>query len=112
MRYNRGRRTLICYAGSASEASIGSQPLGSELERYIGLLPRARQVSRPGTRDRAGRPGHAEAPDRYATHCFDVIRRIAPSETGIRRLSGQPPVRRPGQSACVRPVQTARAARI
>ena len=24
-------RTLICYAGSASQASIGSRPLGSEL---------------------------------------------------------------------------------
>jgi hypothetical protein len=28
-------RTLICYAGSASEASIGSKPLGSELRLFI-----------------------------------------------------------------------------
>lgn len=31
MRCVRKWRTLICYAGSASEASIGSRPLGSEL---------------------------------------------------------------------------------
>ena len=28
------KRTLICYAGSASEASIGSKPVGSELSSY------------------------------------------------------------------------------
>ena len=28
------KRTLICYAGSASEASIGSKPIGSELEKH------------------------------------------------------------------------------
>ena len=31
MLYDKGRWTLICYAGSASEASIGSQPMGGEL---------------------------------------------------------------------------------
>lgn len=30
-----GKRTLICYAGSASEASIGSKPVGSELRSLI-----------------------------------------------------------------------------
>jgi hypothetical protein len=31
-------RTLICYAGSASEASIGSKPIGSELKVFICIL--------------------------------------------------------------------------
>ena len=31
MHCGKGSGTLICYAGSASEASIGSRPLGSEL---------------------------------------------------------------------------------
>ena len=52
MRFERERRTLICYAGSASEASIDSQPLGSEFAFCIGLLPPARQA-RP-SRTRAG----------------------------------------------------------
>lgn len=38
MRSEKDRRTLICYAGSASEASIGSKPLGSELVVFICLL--------------------------------------------------------------------------
>lgn len=38
MRSEKGRRTLICYAGSASEASIGSKPIGSELEMFIWLI--------------------------------------------------------------------------
>lgn len=32
-------RALICYAGSAPEASIGSKPIGSELEPHIGHYP-------------------------------------------------------------------------
>lgn len=35
MQGKKEKRTLICYAGSASEASIGSKPIGSELELYI-----------------------------------------------------------------------------
>lgn len=35
MLYKKEKRTLICYAGSASEASIGSKPVGSELEYDI-----------------------------------------------------------------------------
>ncbi|CAA7619547.1 hypothetical protein MTBSS4_250005 [Magnetospirillum sp. SS-4] len=31
-------RTLICYAGSASEASIGSKPIGSELKLNLGMM--------------------------------------------------------------------------
>jgi len=38
MRSEKEKRTLICYAGSASEASIGSKPLGSELGMFICLL--------------------------------------------------------------------------
>lgn len=38
MRSEKEMRTLICYAGSASEASIGSKPLGSELGTFICLL--------------------------------------------------------------------------
>lgn len=38
MRCGKGRGTLICYAGSASEASIGSRPLGSELEVYMVIV--------------------------------------------------------------------------
>ena len=38
MRSEKGRRTLICYAGSASEASIGSKPIGSELKMFIWLI--------------------------------------------------------------------------
>lgn len=34
----KNRRTLICYAGSASEASIGSKPIGSELVMFICIL--------------------------------------------------------------------------
>lgn len=30
--------TLICYAGSASEASIGSRPIGSELDRDMVIV--------------------------------------------------------------------------
>lgn len=39
MRDMREMRALICYAGSAPEASIGSKPIGSELELYIGQNP-------------------------------------------------------------------------
>lgn len=35
MLYKKEKRTLICYAGSASEASIGSKPIGSELNLNI-----------------------------------------------------------------------------
>lgn len=38
MRSEKGRRTLICYAGSASEASIDSKPIGSELVTFIWLI--------------------------------------------------------------------------
>lgn len=38
MRCVRKWWTLICYAGSASEASIGSRPMGSELMRYMGIV--------------------------------------------------------------------------
>jgi len=38
MRSEKGRRTLICYAGSASEASIGSKPIGSELDMFIWFM--------------------------------------------------------------------------
>lgn len=38
MHCKKNRRTLICYAGSASEASIGSKPLGSELVTFIYVL--------------------------------------------------------------------------
>lgn len=38
MRSEKGGRTLICYAGSASEASIGSKPIGSELVVFICIL--------------------------------------------------------------------------
>jgi len=37
MRCVRKWWTLICYAGSASEASIGSRPIGSELILNIGI---------------------------------------------------------------------------
>ena len=36
-------RTLICYAGSAPEASIGSKPIGSELNVEIVILGRRSQ---------------------------------------------------------------------
>jgi hypothetical protein len=35
MRSEKNGRTLICYAGSASKASIGSKPVGSELEPHM-----------------------------------------------------------------------------
>ena len=38
MRCVRKWWTLICYAGSASEASIGSRPLGSELNRDMVIV--------------------------------------------------------------------------
>lgn len=38
MRCEKDRRALICYAGSAPEASIGSKPLGSELVVFICTL--------------------------------------------------------------------------
>lgn len=38
MRCEKNRRALICYAGSAPEASIGSKPLGSELVVFICTL--------------------------------------------------------------------------
>jgi len=31
--------TLICYAGSASEASIDSKPIGSELKNDMVMIP-------------------------------------------------------------------------
>lgn len=55
--------TLICYAGSASEASIGSRPLGSELNRDMRMLPPTCQVfpnspgrSYPRKKPLGGRP--------------------------------------------------------
>lgn len=38
MRYEKDWRALICYAGSAPEASIGSKPIGSELVVFICML--------------------------------------------------------------------------
>lgn len=38
MRFEKDRRALICYAGSAPEASIGSKPIGSELVLFICTL--------------------------------------------------------------------------
>ena len=52
MRFDEGRWTLICYAGSASEASIGSKPLGAELPSYLVLRPQARQASSSRTQVR------------------------------------------------------------
>lgn len=48
MSFARMVGTLICYAGSASEASIGSRPLGSELRRDMRMLPPTCQVSPNG----------------------------------------------------------------
>lgn len=36
MQSEKRKRALICYAGSAPEASIGSKPIGSELNNDIG----------------------------------------------------------------------------
>ena len=38
MRCKEKLRSLICYAGSATEASIGSKPMGSELKMLICTL--------------------------------------------------------------------------
>lgn len=38
MRCKENLRSLICYAGSATEASIGSKPIGSELKSVICTL--------------------------------------------------------------------------
>lgn len=38
MRCKEKLRSLICYAGSATEASIGSKPMGSELRMLICTL--------------------------------------------------------------------------
>ena len=38
MRCEKDWRALICYAGSAPEASIGSKPIGSELVMFICTL--------------------------------------------------------------------------
>lgn len=45
MRSKKDRRTLICYAGSASEASIGSKPMGSELKPHMVRIPGRSQES-------------------------------------------------------------------
>lgn len=39
--------TLICYAGSASEASIGSKPIGSELAGHMCMVGGESQGSLP-----------------------------------------------------------------
>lgn len=39
MPYAKMIGTLICYAGSASEASIDSKPIGSELKSDMVMLP-------------------------------------------------------------------------
>lgn len=45
MRCDRMVGTLICYAGSASEASIGSRPLGSELViDMVILCPKSQEL--------------------------------------------------------------------
>lgn len=51
MRCAEDKRTLICYAGSASEASIGSKPIGSELAPLISILGAKSQyaIDRPGS---------------------------------------------------------------
>lgn len=38
MRSEKEMRALICYAGSAPEASIGSKPIGSELNVEIVIV--------------------------------------------------------------------------
>jgi hypothetical protein len=45
MRSEKDGRTLICYAGSASEASIGSKPMGSELDLHMVRMPGRSQES-------------------------------------------------------------------
>jgi hypothetical protein len=44
MSFEKGEWTLICYAGSASQASINSRPVGSELGEFVGDARSARQV--------------------------------------------------------------------
>jgi len=46
MHEGKRMRALICYAGSAPEASIGSKPIGSELKCYIGRIGLESQDSR------------------------------------------------------------------
>ena len=70
MLYGKGRWTLICYAGSASEASIDSRPVGSELDAEVDTPPSKSQVRRhwdalPDLRDWGYAPGY------YSICCAD-----------------------------------------
>jgi hypothetical protein len=52
MLIEKRKRALICYAGSAPEASIGSKPIGSELKAHIGAkLLRSQESYTPNFRN-------------------------------------------------------------
>lgn len=52
MLLEKRKRALICYAGSAPEASIGSKPIGSELKVHIGAkLLRSQESYTPNCRN-------------------------------------------------------------
>ena len=65
MMYDEERRALICYAGSAPEASISSKPLGSELFTSIGMRPLQCQKSSPYTSGGGRRPDQGMTPQPY-----------------------------------------------
>ena len=72
MHSKRVRWTLICYAGSASEASIGSKPIGTELLPCIGLLPPARQASSSRTQASAAQEKCQIAKKIPASYCYQI----------------------------------------
>jgi len=55
MLFHEKIRALICYAGSAPEASTGSKPIGSELDRHIGMAALTSQEFSTRKRDAAPR---------------------------------------------------------
>lgn len=80
MRSEKGRRTLICYAGSASEASIGSKPIGSELKMFIWLIRSKSQHfvdwSKALLASALAVPSHQDIEDKYKKWTFVPCRRI------------------------------------
>lgn len=80
MRCEKDRRALICYAGSAPEASIGSKPIGSELKMFIWLIRSKSQHfvdwSKVCLASVIAVPSHQDIEDKYKKWSFVPCGRI------------------------------------
>lgn len=78
MRSEKDVRTLICYAGSASEASIGSKPVGSELDNDMGVVATKSQENVDSRNTLlAGGDDESDAQDIDIICCFESLRPLS-----------------------------------